>query len=575
MAYTWTFATSAADQGTDKFRILAFSGEDSLCQGYRFDILLLAESVTGDNAQTFLQSMAGAEMHTLSCSAALNGVNYSFVWNGIPEQVEWLFPLTQGGQILRVLLRPTSYKLRQGVHSRIFLGANVPTLLQNLLVKEGFSLTGAAADASTSKLLQTYRARPISCQYNESSYDFLQRHLERVGGYSYIAQSDNNGQDVLVLADGAATPDALPVKSALDLDPTGSGAGVVTGFVRTVNPGPASVILRDYSTDKPGAEAKTVTPEYAAGSPMNRGAVNYFGMFNMFGEVSLSTGYSAADAQAQAQLMAQARMRASVSRSNRIRGESSVAWMRPGYSITLSGKNYLLLSVNCTGNYCRSNDDVAAVSRAGDLGFTFDLSRADYSNTFTCHPLEAGSYAPELSTRRPVVNGLMHAVITAPAGVGGYASVDGQGRYKVKFPFPEAVYDAGNNEVTGDDGYSAPVRMMQANAGAASGIHFPLRKDAEVLVGFTDGDPDRPFIIGAAPNPGNPSVITDANNKENIIRTGAQHELVMRDNADRQEMELLTGAGHSLLFKDDGDKRVIQLLSSDGENWLKIVEAEK
>jgi uncharacterized protein involved in type VI secretion and phage assembly len=116
--------------------------------------------------------------------------------------------------------------------------------------------------------------------------------------------------------------------------------------------------------------------------------------------------------------------------------------------------------------------------------------------------------------------------------------------------------------------------MMQANAGATTGIHFPLLKDAEVLVGFTDGDPDRPFIIGAAPNPQNPSVVTDENNKENIIRTGAQHALIMRDNADRQEMELLTGAGHSLLFNDDGDKRVIQLLASDGENWLKIVEKD-
>jgi uncharacterized protein involved in type VI secretion and phage assembly len=249
--------------------------------------------------------------------------------------------------------------------------------------------------------------------------------------------------------------------------------------------------------------------------------------------------------------------------------------MRPGYSMTLSGNDYLLLSVSSRYGSNWKDNEIAAVSRACDLGFTFDIDKGPgYSNTFTCHPLELGAFAPEISTPRPAVNGLLHAVITAPAGVGGYASVDNQGRYKVKFPFAEAVYDAGNHEVTGDDGFSVPIRMMQAVAGATSGIHFPLLKDAEVLIGFTDGDPDRPFILGAAPNPDNPSVVTETNNKESIIRTDKQHALTMRDGADRQEMELLTGAGHSLLFKDDGTKPVIQLLSSNSLNWLKIVESE-
>jgi type VI secretion system secreted protein VgrG len=166
----------------------------------------------------------------------------------------------------------------------------------------------------------------------------------------------------------------------------------------------------------------------------------------------------------------------------------------------------------------------------------------------------------------------MHAVITAPAGVGNYASVDAQGRYKVKFPFAEAVYDAGNNAMTEDDGLSVPIRMMQVNAGATSGVHFPLLKDAEVLVGFTEGDPDRPFILGAAPNPNNPSVVKDTNNKENIIQTKPGHSLVINDEDGRKQLTLSSAEGHCLTMLDDATKREVRLTSANTNNFIRIIE---
>jgi type VI secretion system secreted protein VgrG len=45
------------------------------------------------------------------------------------------------------------------------------------------------------------------------------------------------------------------------------------------------------------------------------------------------------------------------------------------------------------------------------------------------------------------------------------------------------------------------MRMAQPHAGEGYGQHFPLRPGAEVLVGFLCGDPDRPVILGAVPNP--------------------------------------------------------------------------
>jgi type VI secretion system secreted protein VgrG len=571
MAYDWSFSTSAAGQGADKFRILAFTGEDSVCQGYRFDILLLAD-ITESEAPAFLKNMAEAESHTLQGSTAATG---TFAWSGMPERVEWMFTDLNGKAVMRALLRPHSFKLRLGVRSRVFLGTAVPQLLEHLLVQEDFS---SATDFTTSGLQQTYKARSASCQYNESSFNFLLRHLERVGGYSYIEQ--NGAKDRLVLADGEAEVPALPAQAVLDWNPTGgAAAAVVYSLCRSMATGPTSVTLRDYSTEKPGTESKTDTPQLVTIDGVSRaplrggGTANWYGMFNMFGETDLNA-YSAADAQAQALLMARARTRSLASRSNLIRGASTVAWMRAGYYFTLSGKNYQLLTVRCSCNCCGSNEDIATASRAGDLGFAFDLSREGYNNSFDCHPLELGPFAPDLSAPRPAVSGLVHATICSPASAGGYASLDSKGRYRARFHFPEAVFDANNNPVTDDDaGLPVPLRAMQLHAGAASGIHFPLLKDAEVLVAFTDGDPDRPVILGSLPNPANPSLVTDANNKENILKTPRGHTLAIKDDIGSNRQILLKSAqGNSLLMKDDVDSREIDMRSADTRNYVRIIE---
>jgi type VI secretion system secreted protein VgrG len=556
--YDWNFSTSANGQGTDKFRILAFTGEDSVCQGYRFDILLLVQKLTESEAPAFLKNMAEAGSHTLQ-GRANTASPFTFAWTGMPERVEWMFSTTDGGCVMRALLRPHSFKLRLGVHSRVFLGSAVPKLLEHLLVREGFT---SGTDFTTTGLQQNYKARPVSSQYNESSFNFLLRHLERVGGYSYIEQ--NGATDRLVLADGAADVPTLPGQGALDWDPARKASVVVYSFSRTMATGPTSVTLRDYSTEKPGTESKTsgtalITPKIHASE------VNYFGQFNMFGETNLDA-YSVDDAQGQAQLMAQARARSLASRSNLTRGQSTVAWLRAGYYFTLSRQKYQILTTRCNCNCCDSNADIATVTRAADFGFTFDLTREGYNNSFTCHSLDLGPFAPEITARRPVVSGLTHAMIHASDGAGGYADLDAKGRYTVRLPFPEGVYDAGNAEVTG--GVPIPLRMAQINASTKgsvhSGVHLPLLDGTEVLVGFTDGDPDRPVIMAALPNGTNTSVVTDDNNKTNVIKTPGGHTLTMDDTSTAPKITVTSNAGHTLTMDDTTTAPKITVTSNAG-----------
>jgi type VI secretion system secreted protein VgrG len=50
-------------------------------------------------------------------------------------------------------------------------------------------------------------------------------------------------------------------------------------------------------------------------------------------------------------------------------------------------------------------------------------------------------------------------------------------------------------------------------------VHFPLKPNVEVTVYFVDGDPDRPIIAGAVPNPVTQSPVTAADAVMNRIKT--------------------------------------------------------
>ncbi|MDR1686109.1 MAG: phage baseplate assembly protein V, partial [Desulfovibrio sp.] len=157
-------------------------------------------------------------------------------------------------------------------------------------------------------------------------------------------------------------------------------------------------------------------------------------------------------------------------------------------------------------------------------------------NAFACHPLALGAYAPERETPRPSVPGLMHARVVA-SGDGKYAELDRQGRYKVMFFFPEKVIHTDADDPS-EGNRSIPLRMAQAHAGQDSGIHFPLLKGVETLVAFTDGDPDRPVILSAMPNPEHPSVVADENQQANVIRTPGGNSITMVDTEGQKEIRM-------------------------------------
>lgn len=534
MPTTWQF--SSAPLPADACRILAFNGEDTLLKGYAFDLLLAAD-VPSSNAPKLLEDLLRAPLISLTGKRA-SGETFSR--HGMAASVSYLFS-AGNTSVFRVVLRPRSYRLALSAHSRIFLHMPLPRILIKVMKEEGLT---AGNDFATT-MPGAYAPRPYTCQYNESSATFIARHLERIGAYTYIRQTE--GGDVLLLADAAAQPEKLPLRDALDWSEEHADE-TIFALTRTLNAAPVTVTLRDYSTEQPGMTRKS-----ASGTSRLHGGGEFslYGGCNMYGEVDIANkNFIVEEAENAAATLAQARLRAITAKANQVKGKSSIPWLQAGYAISLGGESFQLISVSHACNLAGDEFEERLVRRARQDDFTPGAVQG-YHNAFTCHPLEIGPYAPECKTPRPSMPGLVHAQVDA-SGDGKYAELDRHGRYRVTFFFPEKViYTDADDPAEGNR--SIPLRMAQAHAGESSGIHFPLLKGAETLVAFTDGDPDRPVILSAMPNPEHPSIVADENQQSNMIRTPGGNAITMVDTEGKREIrfESPDGSSRFSMFQDN------------------------
>ena len=116
-------------------------------------------------------------------------------------------------------------------------------------------------------------------------------------------------------------------------------------------------------------------------------------------------------------------------------------------------------------------------------------AESHYSNTFECIPY-ATPYRPPRVTPHPTIQGTQTAVVVGPSGEEIYP--DQYGRVKVQFHW--------DREGKMDEKSSCWIRVSQQWAGKQWGAMFLPRIGQEVIVGFLEGDPDQPIIIGRVYN---------------------------------------------------------------------------
>ncbi|TDV28732.1 type VI secretion system secreted protein VgrG [Paraburkholderia caballeronis] len=490
------FEFTSAAFGDDKFAVVEMEGFEAVSRPFRFTLTL----VSGDASIDF------DTMLNHPATFAIYGPDGTMrtPYHGVLAEFEQLHR-ADGYVFYRAVLVPRLWRLSLYRISEVYLNEQtIPTILEGVL-KNG-RLT--SADYAF-RLTGSYRPRSFVCQFEETYLDFVSRWMEKEGLYYHFDHS-GDAEKLIVLDDRIMhDANALPLSYRPDdsLD-TGAAADSVRNLVYRQKPLPREVVLLDYNYRKATLPLKAS----AAVSETGIGEVMLYG--ENFRDLAEGERY------------AKLRAQEIVCGGKVFSGDGTAVGVRSGYRMRLAhhyresfNGDYLVTEVHHEGSQAGALLSGVSSARGGEIV---------YRNSFRAIPAEV-QYRAERVTAKPRVAGTMNATIDSE-GSGQYADLDEYGQYKVQLPFDKTDKNANKG--------SARLRMATPYAGADHGMHFPLHKDAEVLLSFIDGDPDQPVIVGSLPNSENANVVTQNNAHENRIKSAGGNQIYLGDSKDKEVMWL-------------------------------------
>ena len=400
------------------------------------------------------------------------------------------------GYHYEAVLVPSLWKTTQSYRTRIYQNQTVQQTVDEVL-----GLSGLSAQWD---LRESYPEREYVVQYEETDFAFLSRQLEHWGIFYFFKHTDSG--DALVISDHDGAFEAVPGFDTVDFGALTSdpeSAQMIHEVRQTLERQPASLTVRDYNYRTPTIALKV--DQAVDETPPGTGTHWLYGDHFKTPEEGTT--------------IARIRSEQLLRDRERFRGLASVRNLFPGMKVSLSGHPIPELDIGYLITEVR-----LAAGQGGALGGP-DGERAYH---FEAVALDRPSPPPvPYRSRRvapwPKIRGFMHGVIDGQADSTA-AHLDDQGRYKVLL-YMDSVGQAGGAA-------SRWIRMAQPTVGEQHGMHFPLHVGTEVAILHLDGNPDRPVIVGALPNPEHVSPVTSASPTFNRLRTASGIELVINDDAD-------------------------------------------
>ena len=406
--------------------------------------------------------------------------------HGIVAEAIDLLDSEPGTRSYRLRLVPRAFRMTLVRTQEAFVNLPIQKILEQKLGLVGL-------DDTRFLLNDEYEPREFVTQYDETDLDFVSRLAENLGwSYAFDHSSD---RDRLVFTDrsgslGTAVP---PVEA------TFRGRGTETGVFRlelATRLVPSTYVVSDYNYLTPRvdlAKAHELPNGYAGGV------------------VEFGTNHRTPEEGA---LFARVRAEETAGQHAVYRGEADLCTLAAGATLKLLHHPRL-------GDVELLITSVEHHASQVVMGFGGEGGAPGYRATFTAIPASV-PHRPARSTPKPKIQGLMTGIVETPAGVKQRSPwIDEHGRYLVRLLF--------DTSASGRPTPSLPIRMVQANAGAGYGTHFPLRPGTEVAVGFVGGDPDRPIIVGAAANALTPSPVVDRDAVFHRVTTSSGISMELND----------------------------------------------
>ncbi|MRG96740.1 type VI secretion system Vgr family protein [Polyangium spumosum] len=461
--------------GETSLSVRHFSVQEAVSSLFTVSVMARSES-PGIDLEAIIGKPASLRVVSGWLHARLGGAR---LWSGIVNAIEQVHAVQPGGQgkelsTYSLTLVPELWLLTQNRNYKIFQHLAIPDIVDRVLDAWGIERAWNVDRGRYPKL-------EYKVQYGESDFHFVSRLLEEAG-ISYTFPDDDAKGSKLTLGDSLEANPLRPGPALPYVDnPNRESEQEYVSKVRlaqAVRPG--AHVLRDYDFRNPsyalfgdaqkaeGNEARLEQYHYEPGATLIEGGK---GGGTPAADDKGTARYTEAHGKDRA-----ARMLGGARGDRRVVSfETNTIDLWPGQVLRIDKHPHALL-----GDETRLL--VTRFSVEGTPGEEWHMSA---QAVFTDAP-----YRPQQKNPKPRVEGVQSARVVGASGQ--EIHTDEFGRVRVQFPW--------DRDGQGDDDSSCWIRVSQGWAGTGYGMIVIPRVGQEVLVGFLEGDPDQPIVVGRVYN---------------------------------------------------------------------------
>lgn len=431
-------------------------GHEGLSELYEFQLTLTsknpnlaAEDIIGQTATVLIDTQSGTR--------PINGLVTDFGYLSEDED-------EQSYHLYSAILRPNMWYLTQRYDSRVFVDKDILEITHLILGEFGFPYE--------IKCQNSYRKYGHSTQYQESSFNYLNRLFEQEGIYYYFDHSEGNNTLIIVDDIGSHSPiqgNALLPYHSRQIAPGTPHQAYIDQWRQSDRLATKTVNINDHNYQTAKSKLSASGPTHNLGG-MNTEHYDYYTNFKNKDEAA---HYK------------QIRAQAYNAQSKLIHASGNTLTIAPGRTFSLDRHPHS--AANTEHLILTADYDLV------EAGYTSGSELSHYRIDFTALPTSYQYRAPR-HTPKPQVIGTQGATVTGPAGE--EVHTNEYGDIKVQFHWDRY---GPMNEKSSDW-----IRVAQGSAGGSFGSINTPRIGEEVLIDFINGDTDRPIVIGRLYNSANP-----------------------------------------------------------------------
>jgi type VI secretion system secreted protein VgrG len=457
----------------DSLKVRRFSVHEAMCAPFVVNVW-----ARSPNEDLDLETIVGKPAGLRVVPSLLSLVTGHFrLWTGVCSHMEQMRAETskdgQSTYFLRIV--PGLWLLKHRKNHRIFQHETIPKIVAKILGEWKIEPIWKIDDSQYKKL-------EFRVQYGESDFEFVSRMLEEAGIAYYFQQDDKKGSR-LVFCDKpqANDPRAMPI-GWVDRGDEGGHAEKIYDVRIAQDVRPGKLTLRDFDFRR--------KPDYQllGEAPVAKAPEDFYEQYQWAPSYFLlEPGKGGGDTpNADDKGIARWDDKAGKDRATRMleskrASRRTVNWGTNALDL-VPGVVFSML------NHPRS--DLGVGKKLVVTDFTMEgTTDGTWSVGGSAHFADV-PYRPVIQTPKPTITGVQSAIVVGPKGE--EIHTDEFGRVRVQFHWDrEHHYDADS---------SCWIRVSQGWAGHGFGMINLPRIGQEVLVGFLEGDPDQPVVVGRVYN---------------------------------------------------------------------------